>query len=104
MAEELLMKASEKMKTEVVIVNPTFMIGPYDTKPSSGKIILMGYNKRISFLPPGGKNFIHVKDAAAAVCNALKYGKNREKYLLCNENLTYREFFKLMNRNSVRPT
>lgn len=80
-------------KIEVVVLNPTFMLGPYDSKPGSGKIILMGYGKKFIFYPPGGKNFVHVQDVATGVVNALEKGRNGETYLLANENLSYKEFF-----------
>jgi nucleoside-diphosphate-sugar epimerase len=79
------------------------MIGAYDAKPSSGKIILLA-NKKIIFYPPGGKNFIHVKDVSNAIVNALEYGKNGENYILANENMSYKAFFKLVNEiNSKHP-
>lgn len=95
-AEEYLLKNSKN--TDVIIVNPTFMIGAYDSKPSSGKIIFWVWKKKLIFYPKGGKNFVHVEDAANGVVNAVEKGKNGEKYLLANENLSYREFFKKVNR------
>lgn len=85
---------------DVVAVNPTLLIGPYDQKPSSGKIILMGFNKKLIFYPPGGRNFVHVTDAAIGIVNAITKGKNGEIYLLANENLTYEEFFKKLSKYS----
>jgi dihydroflavonol-4-reductase len=96
-AQQNVLMEVEKHKTPVVVVNPTFMIGPHDAKPSSGKIILMGMNKKIQFYPDGGKNFIHVRDAAAGVCNALERGHAGACYLLANENLTYGEFYEKLN-------
>jgi len=78
---------------ETIIVNPTFMIGPYDAKPSSGKIIVMGMKNKVVFCPPGGKNFVSVTDVSRGVIKALINGKNKEAYILANENLTYKEFF-----------
>lgn len=78
----------------VTVVSPTFMIGPYDGKPSSGTIIRMGYGKKLVFHPPGGKNFVNVEDAAVGVVDALEKGKAGEAYLLAGENLTYRQFFR----------
>lgn len=77
-----------------VTVNPTFMIGPYDSQPSSGKIIKMAWNKRILWHPPGGKNFVHVQDVAHALVAAMQKGIIGERYLAGNENLSYREFYK----------
>lgn len=82
---------------DVVVVNPAFMLGPYDSKPGSGKIILLGYKKKLIFCPPGGKNFVHVQDVARGVVSALETGRNGEAYLLANENLSYREFFEKLS-------
>ncbi|MEM9687448.1 MAG: NAD-dependent epimerase/dehydratase family protein [Bacteroidota bacterium] len=91
-AEDWLLKNIQK--TAVIILNPTFMLGAYDTKPSSGKIIQMILGKKIIFYPPGGKNFVYVNDVAYGIINSFYHGKNGEKYLLCNENLSYKTFYK----------
>lgn len=96
-AQDLALQYSGKSMGEIVVVNPTFMIGKYDSKPSSGKIITMNYKRKFIFTPPGGKNFVHVKDVARAICNAIAFGKDRQCYLLANENLTYREFYTRLN-------
>ncbi|PIF46192.1 nucleoside-diphosphate-sugar epimerase [Chryseobacterium sp. 52] len=83
--------------TKVVILNPTFMIGAYDRKPSSGRIIFWTWKKKLVFYPKGGKNFVHAEDAAEGVVQAIENGKSGEKYLLANENLSYKEFFKKIN-------
>lgn len=83
---------------DIIILNPTFMIGAYDNKPSSGKLIFWAWNKKLVFYPKGGKNFVHVEDAANGVVAAIDKGKNGERYLLANENLCYKEFFKKINR------
>ena len=95
-AEKIVNQSAENYGIKAVTVNPTFIIGPWDSKPGSGKIIMMGYNRRLVFVPPGGKNFIPVKDAAAGVCNALERGKGGERYLLAGENMKYLEFFRLL--------
>ncbi|MDR4950873.1 NAD-dependent epimerase/dehydratase family protein [Chryseobacterium sp. ES2] len=95
-AEDYLLKNGKN--TDVIIVNPTFMIGAYDSKPSSGKIIFWAWKKKLVFYPKGGKNFVHVEDAANGIVNAIEKGKNGEKYLLANENLSYRDFFKKVNQ------
>lgn len=84
--------------TEVIILNPTFMIGAYDSKPSSGKIIFWAWKKKLVFYPKGGKNFVHVEDVANGILKAIEKGKNGEKYLLANENISYKNFFEKINR------
>ena len=83
---------------DVVTVSPTFMIGPYDYKPSSGRIINIALNRKVVFYPPGGKNFVHAGDVARGVVYALEDGAVGEKYLLANENLLYRDFFQIISR------
>jgi dihydroflavonol-4-reductase len=92
-AQKMALDYSGSTGLDIVVVNPAFMIGPFDAKPSSGKIILMNYGKRLIFVPPGGKSFIDVRDAAAGICNAIKMGRSGECYLLTNENLTFSEFY-----------
>ncbi|MDR2236909.1 MAG: NAD-dependent epimerase/dehydratase family protein [Chryseobacterium sp.] len=86
--------------TKIISVNPTFMIGAYDHKPSSGRIIFWTWNKKIVFYPKGGKNFVHVEDAAEGVIKAFEQGRHGEKYLLAHENLSYKTFFGKVNRTT----
>jgi dihydroflavonol-4-reductase len=101
-AQELVQDYGLTGKLNTVVVNPTFMIGPYDTKPSSGRILLMMHGKRILFIPPGGKNFIHVSDASVAICNAIEKGKTGSCYLLANENLTFSEFYEKLKKATAQ--
>jgi len=97
-AQQMVLDEVGRNNLQAIVVNPTFMIGPYDSKPSSGQIIVMGMGKKVQVSPPGGKNFIHVNDAAIGTCNALTMGRTGECYLLASENLSYREFFALLNQ------
>ncbi len=97
-AEQLFIKASLLPDRHVIIINPTFLIGAFDTKPSSGKLMLMGYKKRLMFAPSGGKNFVPVRDVAVAVCNGLTQGGNGERYLASGTNLSFRQFYELQKQ------
>ncbi len=96
-SEKIIIKASETGNRHFIIVNPSFMIGAYDTKPSSGKLMLMGYKRRWMATPKGGKNFVSAHGVAVAVCNALTEGKNGERYLASGINLSFREFYKIQS-------
>jgi dihydroflavonol-4-reductase len=85
-----------------IVVNPTFIIGPYDAKPSSGKLILYACKNYIVFYPPGGKNFVDAEHVAKAISNALKKGKLGESYLLAGKNLTYKDFFCVVKKYTGR--
>ena len=95
-SQQLVLDFAKKHQFPAIVVNPTFMLGGYDTKPSSGQMLLMAQGKQIMPSPPGGKNFIHVKDAAIGIVRAIQKGNPGECYLLANENLTYHEFFSKM--------
>lgn len=89
-------------RMEVVAVAPATMFGPHCSTHVSGRIISTAYGKRLLFCPPGGGSFVHAGDAALGVVKALEMGKNGETYLLCSENLTYKEFFKKICAGSGR--
>jgi dihydroflavonol-4-reductase len=93
MAEKLVMDAVREQGLDALIVNPAFMIGPHDPKPSSNRIIDIYQRGPFQLVPPGGKNFVHVRDVAVAICNAIDKGKPGERYILAHENLTLNEFF-----------
>lgn len=94
--EAYLQQASQENPTgHIIIVNPGFMIGPYDVKPSSGTLLLTGYQKPIMAAPKGGKSFIAAKDAAVAITHALTMGTNGNRYLLTGSNMTLKEFYRL---------
>lgn len=97
-SEQLFVEASAQSDMHVVIINPTFMIGSYDTKPSSGKLMLMGYKKRLMLIPKGGKNFVAVRDVAVSACNALVQGNNGERYLASGINFSFKEFYSLQSQ------
>ncbi|NDC53838.1 MAG: NAD-dependent epimerase/dehydratase family protein [Planctomycetia bacterium] len=60
---------------DAVIVNPVYMIGPWDWKPSSGRMLLeVGAGKGL-FAPPGANDFVDVRDVAEGILAALERGR-----------------------------
>jgi dihydroflavonol-4-reductase len=98
LAQQWILEQVAKKALPAVVVNPTFMLGAFDLKPSSGQIVLYGMNKKLLFYPPGGKNFVHVKDVCEGILQALNKGEAGDCYLLAGENLSYGEFFKKLQR------
>lgn len=84
----------------VVVVNPGYMIGPYDIKPSSGRLLLAAYRKRLMFAPKGGKAFVHVADVAFAMVAALTKGENGHRYIAVNSKgmMTIKQLYELQAR------
>src|SRR3990170_3818246 len=102
MAQQCVLEAVKNEGLNAVVVNPTFIVGPYDMKPSSGKLILFGLRHGIQWCPEGGKNFVYAGDVANGIYQALLSGKNGECYLLAGENFTYKEFFTRLNETTGR--
>lgn len=93
LAQEFLINEFKLNQLPVIVINPTFMIGPFDSGPTSGKMLLELMKNKLPAYTVGGKNFVGTKDVAVAVVNALKMGRLGECYIAGNENLTYKAFF-----------
>ena len=94
--EEYIQEAAKRLpKKHFVIINPGFMVGPYDLKPSSGKLLIAAYRLPLMAAPKGGKSFVPVTDVAAAVVAALSHGRSGCRYLVTGDNLSLRQFYQL---------
>ncbi|MFN0020806.1 MAG: NAD-dependent epimerase/dehydratase family protein [Pirellulaceae bacterium] len=71
-----------------VILNPGFMLGPWDWKPSSGKMLLE-VARFAPLSPTGAFSVADARDVAAAVVQAAKSSSVQGKYVLAGHNLTY---------------
>jgi dihydroflavonol-4-reductase len=91
---------------DAVIVNPGFMVGAYDVKPTSSLIVLEAARRRggIPIYPTrGGINALDVEDAALGHIFAMEKGKKGERYILGNENISWRALFTLANEVAGKP-
>ena len=87
---------------DAVIVNPVFMLGPWDWKPSSGRMLLeVGAGKGL-FAPPGGNDFVDVRDVAAGILAAAARGATGRRYILGGHSLTYLDAWRLFARVAGR--
>lgn len=93
-ALNLVLNAVKNDHLPALAILPTFMIGPFDYKPSSGKLIIGLVKNKIRFYTDGGKNFIYVRDVAIAIVNSIEMGAIGKFYIAGNENLSYNDFFK----------
>ena len=84
-------RAVKERGLPAIIVNPTFMIGAKDSKPSSGEFMVNVCKGNVPGYTQGGKNWVFVRDAATAVVNGLTQGRIGESYILGHENLSFQE-------------
>jgi dihydroflavonol-4-reductase len=87
-AEELVLAAAAD-RVDAVIVNPTYMFGPRDARPSSGKLIVDIARRKVPGWTPGYNNFVDVRDVARGMIAAWQRGRRGERYILGGHNLTY---------------
>ncbi|MGB3508280.1 MAG: hopanoid-associated sugar epimerase [Microcoleaceae cyanobacterium] len=96
LAEQEAVKAVE-MGQDVVIVNPTSPIGPWDIKPTpTGDIIVRFLRRQMPAYVDTGLNFIDVRDVAWGHLLALERGKSGDRYILGNQNLTFKALLDLL--------
>lgn len=71
---------------EVVALCPTGVLGPFDFGPSpAGQMLLDFYRRKIPLLPPGGVDWVDVRDVAGAAVEALRKGRGGEAYILSGQ-------------------
>ena len=83
---------------DAVIVNPTYMIGPRDARPSSGKLVIDTVRRKLPGWTPGYNNFVDVRDVARGMIAAWQRGKRGERYILGGHDMTYRALFETIAR------
>lgn len=79
-----------------VIVYPGYMLGPWDWKPSSGRLLLAVALLPTPFCPVGGCSLADARDVASGTITALNIGKPGAKYILAGSNLSYWQMLQLM--------
>ncbi len=83
----------------VVVVNPAFPFGPGDVAPTpTGQIIIGLLRGIVPAVGPGGICAVDVDDVAAGHLLAEEKGKVGERYILGNENVTFKQLFPLVGR------
>ena len=96
--------AYAKKGLPVVIVNPTFPVGPYDIKPTpTGQVIRDFLERRMPAYLETGMNVVAASDVAEGHLLAAEKGRPGEKYILGGENLTMRELLEALSRITGLP-
>jgi dihydroflavonol-4-reductase len=90
-AEQEAVKAAQTGQ-DIVIVNPSSPIGPWDIKPTpTGDIILRFLRRQMPAYVETGLNFIDVRDVAQGHLLALEKGKSGDRYILGHQNLSLKQ-------------
>lgn len=83
---------------QVVVVNPTLLLGPGDLRDSSTGDVRLFLQRSIPAVPAGGISFVDARDAALGMWLAFERGRPGQRYLLNAKNLTLAAFFQRLER------
>ncbi|QEG01699.1 NAD dependent epimerase/dehydratase family protein [Stieleria maiorica] len=90
---------------QTVILHPGFMLGPWDWKPSSGRMMLEVGTGWKPIAPSGGCSLCDSRDVAAGVIAALQSDSpNGREFILAGHNWTYKKLWtEMAKRMGTRP-
>lgn len=83
---------------QAVVVNPGFMLGPWDWKPSSGRMLLKVGKFFAPLAPPGGLSVCDVRDVAGGIEAALDRGQVGRRYILAGHNCSIIDLWRQFKR------
>jgi nucleoside-diphosphate-sugar epimerase len=85
---------------EVVIVNPSLLLGPGDERESSTGDVVRFLRRQVPVVPEGGLSFVDVRDVAALLPAAMDRGRPGERYLCGAANWTMARFLERLEQLS----
>jgi dihydroflavonol-4-reductase len=97
-AELEALEANTPAAFEVVVVNPSLLLGPGDLRASSTGDVRRFLDGEILATPRGGIALVDVRDAARGMALAMERGAPGERYLLSAANLSIAAFFGRLER------
>jgi len=98
-AAEQVAIAAGRCGRSVLVVNPAYLVGPEDHEDSiMGRFCARFWKGRVPLAPPGGFNFVDVRDAARGCLLAAEHGRPGRRYILGGENQTLQSFLALLAR------
>ena len=87
-AEKAVYAAMERGLTAYMI-HPGYVLGPWDWKPSSGRMVVELSRRWTPISPAGGCSVCDARDVADGILTVLERGKPGRPYILAGENMTY---------------
>lgn len=83
---------------QTVTLCPGYVIGPGDFRPTTNRLLLRVARSPALALPPGGINFIDVREAALAHVRAIRQGEPGQRYVLAGPYARYWDVALLVKR------
>ena len=88
-AAERSVREQIELGLDACIVHPGLMFGPWDWKPSSGRMLIEVVQRFTPVVPAGGISVCDVRDVAQAIVTALATAPTGRAFVLAGHNLTY---------------
>ncbi len=102
LAEQVALEYSRRLP--VVIVNPSFPVGPWDVKPTpTGQVIVDFLNRNMPAYVDTGMNVVDAEDVGLGHYLAAERGRRGQRYILGGENLTMKELLNTLAEVSGLP-
>ncbi len=102
LAEQVALEYSRRLP--VVIVNPSFPVGPWDSKPTpTGQVIVDFLRGDMPAYMDTGMNVVDAEDVGRGHVLAARRGRSGERYILGGENVTMREMLGMLAEVSGLP-
>ena len=103
LAEQVALEYARELP--IVIVNPSYPVGPRDIKPTpSGQTILDFLNRKMPAYIDTGMNLVDVEDVAIGHWLAAEKGRIGERYILGGENVTMKRMLDLLSEITGLPS
>ncbi len=84
---------------DAVTVNPSYVVGPFDIKPSGGRVIIRVLTGNLPGFPArGGIGFVDVREVVEGMRAGMERGRTGSRYILSGQNMTYRDYLHLVAR------
>lgn len=103
-SERIVIEA-KKNGLDVIVLNPTAVIGPFDFKGSYlGQALIKIYQNKLPMLVPGGYDWVDVRDVVDAAIASITKGRSGERYILSGHYLSLRELSSFIGKISHKKT
>ena len=94
-AEEVAIEGAARR--DIVVVNPGYLLGPDDFEASvMGRLCLRCWRGKMPMIPPGGLNFVDVRDVAMGHVLAAERSERGRRYILGGDNLSMPDFVRAL--------
>jgi dihydroflavonol-4-reductase len=100
-AEREVWRAAEE-GLNVIVVNPSVIIGPGDWKSSSSGMFTSAH-KASRFYAEGVTGFVDVRDVAAIMVKLMVSPITRERFIVSSENVSFKRFYEWAGTSLAKP-